>query len=194
MATLFSLSNQKETIHLQLDGEKIEISDNPAFLGRSKTYIETSSGDSGEQRHQKTLSLSLIKKLAGTKWGANLRILRQVYTGNVRPVAEYASPSWSIASKANKTRIDKVQNMGLRIIHGAIKSTPVWQMEKMVNIQPLETRRNFKMQCQAEKPKRPLSHPLHQPIKSRLQRKSLNHKDKELEKKEDTASQLPHII
>ncbi|KAK3784224.1 hypothetical protein RRG08_055753 [Elysia crispata] len=194
VATLFSLSNQKETIHLQLDGEKIEISDNPAFLGRSKTYIETSSGDSGEQRHQKTLSLSLIKKLAGTTWGANLRILRQVYTGNVRPVAEYASPSWSTASKANKTRIDKVQNMGLRIIHGAIKSTPVWQMEKMVNIQPLETRRNFKMQCQAEKPKRLLSHPLHQPIKSRLQRKSLNHKDKELEKKEDTASQLPHII
>ena len=59
------------------------------------------------------------------------------------------------------------------------------------------SRRNFKIQCQAEKAKRLLSHPLHQKlnqhIKSRLQRKSLNYKVKELEKKGDTASQLPHI-
>ena len=127
-----------------------------------------------------------MKKFAGTKWGASLKIPRQVYTGNVRPVAEYAS-SWSTSSKANKTRIDKVLNMGLRIIHGAIKSTAVWQMEKMVNIQPLETRRNFKVQCQAEKAKIPLPHPLHQklnqPIESRLQRKLLNHKVKELKKR-----------
>ena len=70
-------------------------------------------------------------------------------------------------------------------------------MEKMGNIQPLETRRNFKIQCQAKKAKGLLSHPVHQklnqPIKSRLQRKSRNHKVQELEKKGDTASQLPHI-
>ena len=69
-----------------------------------------------------------MMKLAGTKWGANLKILRQVYTGNVTLVAEYVFSSWSTASKANKTRINKVLNMGLRIIRGAIKSTPVWQM------------------------------------------------------------------
>ena len=47
VATLFLLSNQKETVSLQLDGEKIEISD--------KTDMEASSEDSGEQKHQKTL-------------------------------------------------------------------------------------------------------------------------------------------
>ena len=70
-------------------------------------------------------------------------------------------------------------------------------MQQMANIQPLETRRNFKIQCQAEKAKRLLSYALHQklnqPIKRRLQRKSRNYKIKELEKKEDPASQLPPL-
>ena len=34
--------------------------------------------------------LSLVKKLAGTRWSANAKILSQVYTGAVRPMAEYA--------------------------------------------------------------------------------------------------------
>ena len=79
-----------------------------------------------------------------------------------------------------KGKQDQNRQHGPEIIRGAIKSTPIWQMEKMANIQPLETRRNFKIQCQAEKTKRLHSHPLHQklnqPIKSRLQSESLNPK------------------
>ena len=102
---------------------------------------------------------------------------------------------YSIKGKQDQNR--QSAEHGVRIIHGAIKSTPVWQMKKIVNIQPLETRRNFKIQHKAEKARRLLSHPLHQKlnqtIKSRLQRKSLNHKVKELEKKGGTTLQLPHI-
>ena len=60
-----------------------------------------------------TKKLSLMKKLAGTRWGANAKILSQVYTGAVRPVAEYASTSWTTASRTNTTSLDKMQNMGL---------------------------------------------------------------------------------
>ena len=34
--------------------------------------------------------------------GANSDILKQVYTGAVRPVVEYASTTWDTASKTNK--------------------------------------------------------------------------------------------
>jgi hypothetical protein len=33
-------------------------------------------------------------KLAGTKWGANEKILKSVYQGNVHPHLEYGSSSW----------------------------------------------------------------------------------------------------
>ena len=69
-----------------------------------------------------------MKKLAGTKWGANSGILRQIYSGTVRPIA--ASTTWNTASTAKKNKLDKVQNMGLCIILGAMKSKPTSEMEK----------------------------------------------------------------
>ena len=55
------------------------------------------------------------------------------------------------ASNAHKDKLDKVQKAGLRIILGAMKSTPISEMEKTVNI---ERRRQYKTLTLAEKAKR----------------------------------------
>ena len=72
--------------------------------------------------------------------------------------------------------------------------TDFWEMETMANIQPVETRRNFKMQCKAEKAKRLLFQPLHykpnQPFKSRLQRKRLQPRSQRA-RKERRLPELP---
>ena len=51
----------------------------------------------------------LMKKLAGTKWGAGSNILKQVYTGNVRPVMEYGAAAWATAAKSKTSRLTKEQ-------------------------------------------------------------------------------------
>ena len=116
--------------------------------------------------------------------GSRIQILTRVYTGAVRPAMEYASTSWSTAAKTNISRLDKVQNMGLRLILGAMKTTPVKDMEKTADIEPLERRRDLKILFQGEKMKRLPTHQLHsrleQPTKNRLKRTSLNHKYKGL--------------
>jgi ribonuclease HI len=186
VSTLFSLSTSKEEVKLLLDDNPVPQTDTPTFLGTMldsrltwKPHIENL-----QQRSFK--KLAIMKKLAGTSWGANAKILRQVYTGTVRPIAEYASTSWITASKTSKTKLDKVQNSGLRIILGAMKSTPVTEMEKTANLEPLETRRECKALVQAEKAKRLPSHPLHTKLhsrtKNRLKRQSLNHIVKELQR------------
>ena len=45
--------------------------------------------------------LAIMRKLAGTTWGANEQILKTVYEGSVRPVLEYSSTTWSTAAKTN---------------------------------------------------------------------------------------------
>ena len=76
--------------------------------------------------------------------------------------------------------------MGLRIILAAMRSTPIQQMEKIADLQPLECRRVYKAVIQGEKLKRLTSHPLHQKLqygtKNRLKRKSFKHKLKDLQK------------
>ena len=126
-----------------------------------------------------------MRKLAGTSWCADSSILTKVYTATVRPTMEYASTAWGTAAKTNKSRLDKIQNMALRVIFGAMKTTPVHDMEKKTaNVEPLERRRSLKILIQEEKLRRLPSHPLHtnlaQPTKNRLKRQSLNHQYKEL--------------
>ena len=99
---------------------------------------------------------------------------------------EYASTSWITASKTNKNKLDKVQNTGLRTILGAMKTTPITEMEKTADLEPLDARREFKTLVLAEKVNRLPTHPLHTKLnsltKNRLKRQSLNHTVKSLRK------------
>ena len=83
--------------------------------------------------NKSTRKLAIMKKLAGSKWGANKKVLKQVYTGAVRPHMEYASSSWTTAAKTNTGKLDKIQNAGLRLITGGIKTAPISAMEKKLN-------------------------------------------------------------
>ena len=83
-------------------------------------------------------------------------------------------------------KLNKVQNIGLRIILGAMKTTPVAEKEKTAGVEPPEGRRQAKLLIYAEKMKRMPDHPLHQKLKdthkTRLKRKTLNHLVKEQQK------------
>ena len=113
---------------------------------------------------------------------------QSVYTATVRPTKEYASTTWGTAARTNKSRLDKGQNMALRVIHGTMKSTHVHDMKKKkANIEPLERRRSLKILIQGEKLRRLPSNSLHtnlaQPTKNRPKHQSLDHQYKELSRK-----------
>ena len=95
--------------------------------------------------------LAIMRKLAGTTWGANEQILKTLYEGSVRPVLEYSSTAWSTTAKTNQQSLDKIQNQALRIITGSMQSTPFTFMEQTTAIQPLQQRRQAKVLLQAEK-------------------------------------------
>jgi len=84
--------------------------------------------------------LSIMRKLAGTNWGANEKILRQVYQGNVRHTLEYGSSSYMTVASTHLNELEKVQNQALRVITGAMRSTPIDKMEKITGIPPLSQR------------------------------------------------------
>jgi hypothetical protein len=101
-----------------------------------------------------------------------VKILKQVYTGAVRPIMEYASSSWATTAKTTKAKLEKIQNMGLRITLGAMKTCPIREMEKTADIEPLELRRQYKTLVQFEKSKRLPNHPLHSKFKERTKNSS----------------------
>ncbi|XP_041350904.1 uncharacterized protein LOC121369892 [Gigantopelta aegis] len=123
--------------------------------------------------------LFLMKKLAGTTWGANSHILKTLYTGSVRPVMEYGISALATAFKSNTNKLFRIQRRGPHIITAGMKTTPINEMEKVTGIKPLTERRKEQVLIHSEKLKRLPSHPacerITQPTKNRLNRQSFNH-------------------
>ena len=81
--------------------------------------------------------MQLLRKLTGTTWGANTNMLRKTYLGYVRPVLEYGIAAGGTCSNAQLNKAEKVQNHCMRIVSGAMKSTPIRQMESYIGIKSI---------------------------------------------------------
>ena len=95
--------------------------------------------------------MAILHKLAGTIWRASEIILKAVYQGTVRPHLEYDSTAWSTTAKTSQQALDKFQNQALRLITGAMRSTPITEMERLTGVQPLGQNRDARIMMQADK-------------------------------------------
>lgn len=158
--TFFSLSPKADPGRLTLGNTTLKMEDQQTYLGvtydKKMTWRQHITLAESKARRK----LNIMRKLAGTQWGANGKILKSVYQGTVRPHLEYGSSSWMTAAKSHQNTLDKVQNQALRIITGAMKSTPIEKMEQVTGIPPLSTRRKQKAMLQATKYKCTQYHPM----------------------------------
>ena len=89
---------------------------------------------------------------------------------------EYGATCFGTAAKTNTAKLDKIQNCSMRIITGAMKTTPISAMETATKLHSLDSQRCEKSRRQAEKMRRLPSHPLNtklqEPTKNRLSAKA----------------------
>lgn len=84
--------------------------------------------------------INLLRKMAGTTWGADAKVLRTTALALVFSVAEFSAPVW-IAS-AHTYLIDVALNEAMRVITGMVSSTPIEWLSVLANIEPPHIRRN----------------------------------------------------
>ena len=197
--TIFSLSPKEQKANLKLCGKTLQADNTPTYLGVTFDRRLTWKQQTEKVEARAKLRLALMKKLTGTTWGADAAILKKMYVGSVRPVLEYGVTAWGTAAKSNFDRVSKVQNQATRIITGAMRSTPIQELETITGLEPMEDRRDTKLLTQAAKFKRLPNHPmkdrLYQPTKGRLKRGSFIHQSRVLERRHaDMMDQEPRDI
>ena len=123
-----------------LNGKPLKHEDHPVYLGvtldRSLTFNQHLQNVTAKTRSR----VNLIKKLAGTDWGADFNTLRTSTLALVFSTAEYASPAWCQSRHTKK--LDAALNEALRTISGAMKPTPVQMLPVLAGIPPPDIRRN----------------------------------------------------
>ena len=83
--------------------------------------------------------VSLLRRLAGTGWGASAKTLRTAALSLVYSTAEYCAPVW--CRSVHIRLIDSVINDALRIVTGCLRPTPSVYLPVLSGIQPAELRR-----------------------------------------------------
>ena len=201
--TIFSLSTKEQKATLHINGQTLLAEDNPTYLGVTFDKRLTCRQQTKKAEARAKMRLALMKKLAGTTWGADTVTLKRLYTARVRPVLEYGMTAWGTTAKSNFDRVSKVQNQATRIITGAMKSTPIMELEIITGLQSLDDRRDLKLLSQAAKFKRLQDHPmrqrLSQPTKGRLKRESFVHQSRMLERRQEDIldhdpKEIPHVL
>ena len=170
--TIFSMSTKPQKILLTINGQILPKDETPTYLGVTFDPRLTWKQHIDKCQTKGTMRTALLKKLAGTDWGANGKILSRAYTGYVRPALEYGMSAWGTAAKSNTQKTSKIQNRNLRIITGGMNTTPITEMETCTGLPSMEERKNEKILTQYAKFKCLESHQMNQrlsrPTKERL--------------------------
>ena len=177
--------------------------DTPTYLGVTLDKQLTWKQQTEKAEARAKVPLALMKKLAGTTWGADTVALKRLHTDRVIPVLEHGMTAWGTTAKSNFDRVSKVQNQATRIITRAIKLTPIKELETITGLRSLDDRRDFKLLNQTAKFKRLQDHPmrqrLSQPTKGRLKRESFIYQSRILERRQEDILDhdpkgIPHVL
>lgn len=141
VVSCFHLNNQCANVQLRVifDGKILKHTFDPVYLGikldRSLTFKKHA-----EKLEQKlSARINLLKKLAGTTWGATGTCLRTSTLALVYSTAEYCCSSW--INSVHTKKIDVILSQAMRLITGTVASTPTEWLPALCNIAPPAIRR-----------------------------------------------------
>ena len=103
--------------------------------------------------------VALIRRLAGTSWGATAKVLRISTLALVFSTAEYCAPAWCRSPHTKK--LDTTLNTALRTITGCLTPTPVPYLPTLAGIAPAALRREAATLALARKAQKHHWHILH---------------------------------
>ena len=97
--TIFSLSSQKHSVHLELNGQTLQQEDTHTYLGVTLDQRLPWKKQLQKNQARAKIRLALMKKRSCTEWGADQNVLKKLYVGRIRPVLEYGMAASSTAAK-----------------------------------------------------------------------------------------------
>jgi len=127
---------------LTMNGSPIPVADRAKFLGLTfdrklnfKDHIEST-------RKKCVSSMNLLKVLSHFNWGADRKILLQLFRSLIRSKIDYGLIVYGAARPSYIKRLETVHNAALRICLGAYRTSPISSLQVEANELPMQLRRD----------------------------------------------------
>ncbi|GFY63516.1 probable RNA-directed DNA polymerase from transposon BS [Trichonephila inaurata madagascariensis] len=140
---LFTLSTKKHNVNFVYNNHVILRTDCATYFGISLDSRLSWTEHIAKVVENATTRPSLLKRIAGVKWGSSRSVLTSTFTSYIRRVIDYASELLVTASDSALLKLDIVQNKALRFITGASTSTPIASMGLQTEISSSSERRQY---------------------------------------------------
>ena len=165
-ATAFHLNTKEANrqLSVNVNGNPLPHTPTPTYLGVKLDRQLTFKPHLDSLRAKVSARNNLLRRLAGTTWGARAPTLRTGALALVYSAAEYAAPAWCRSSHTPK--LDTTLNETMRIITGCLRSTPTDLLPVLAGIAPPSIRREHYTQQLVNKALQERTHPLHQTIQN----------------------------
>ena len=142
-AMLFSRGNRANpNYHIDILGENIEWVKEYKYLGMFLDRRLTWTKHIEESCRKAMKGINVMRALSRVWWGADPKILLNIYKGLIRSHLDYGCQAILYTSKVNLNKLDRVQFQALRLVTGCMRSTPTNALLSESAEMPLHLRRN----------------------------------------------------
>ena len=124
MTTAFHLNNRETKREFKIfnNGKLLPYCPTPTYLGVKLDRSLTFRHHLEALRKKLSTRVTLLRRLAGSGWGARAKTLRTAALSLVYSTAEYCAPVW--CRSVHTRLIDSALNDALRIVTGCLRPTP----------------------------------------------------------------------
>lgn len=140
---LFNRGFRRIVLDVLLNGTQLQLVDNVKYLGLWLDKGLRWNKHINELCERVTKLINIFKILVGSAWGIHPKHLRSLYIALIRSRIDFGSFLYDNSANTHLIKLDRLQNICLRLIGGYIKSTPIHVMEAELFLSPLFVRRRF---------------------------------------------------
>ena len=123
---------------MEIDDRILKEEENSKYLGIYLDKRLSWKKQAHKVSEKATKRLGILKRLAGSKWGCSRDVLNTTYKAYIKPVLHYGCEALVTSNESNVNKLEKVQNQAMRLITGAVKSTPVTAMQILTQNDPIK--------------------------------------------------------
>lgn len=140
---VFTRKRTIPSVNVSVEDEMIPVSNTAKFLGR---IFDT--GMNGNAHINNIVikcekNINIIRAVSGVWWGSHPSVLKLMYNALIRSLFDFGSITFCLEYKKALHKLDLLQFKCLRIISGAMKSTPTNALQVECSEPPLSLRRQY---------------------------------------------------